>query len=287
MGFVVNKLLLAYKNKDKFLENLVMQAKPSLISMYNVIVKLAKESGYKPPEEVEQGTLDYVKQQKGKRIEGKISDAKNLKSGQQIMIGTTLVQYGGGGMFKGYDRYTPFKNNPEADFMTIVWPMGLIQLSKNPFKKGKNPYHLGNLVMKEVMPKFKSVLSKKMVTLDTIKYMIERDIKKEDTQAMGFTFKDLLALFEKDLKGLAPKGRFRDMIEDITNKQYKRLSKKQKDVLKKVSISVWDIIVSQSGGHPSITNLSGWNFLGKGFTKVMQEVQTEIAKVMKDKRLEE
>jgi hypothetical protein len=287
MGFATNKLTLAYKNKPEFLTKLVLKAKPSLISMYNVVVKLAKEAGYKPPEDVEKGTYDYIAAQKEKKIQGSISDIKKLKSGGHVMIGNTIVQYGGGGMFKGYDRYTPFKNNPEADFMTIVWPMGLIQLSKNPFKPGKNPYHLGDLVMKKVMPKFKSKLSSKMVTLDTIKWMFERDINKEDTKAMGFTFKDLIALFEKDLKGLAPKGKFREMIEDITNKPNKMLSFKQKKILKKVSISVWDIIMSQSGGHRDITNLSGFNFLGKGFTDFMKGVQTEIAKLMKDKKLEE
>jgi hypothetical protein len=287
MGFAVNKLLLSYKNKDGFLTELVLKANPSLISMYNAITKLAKAAGYKPPEDVEAGTYDYIEAQAKKKVQGKIGDIKSLKSGQHIMIGNTIVQYGGGGMFKGYDRYTPFKNNPESDFMTIVWPMGLIQLSKNPFKSGKNPYHLGDIVMKKVMPKFKGELSKKMVTLDTIKYMFERDIKKDDTKAMGFTFKDLLALFEKDLKGLAPKGKFRDMIEDITNKPNKMLSFKQKNMLKKVSISVWDIIMSQSGGHKDITNLSGFNFLGKGFTDYMKKIQTEIAKVMKDKELGE
>lgn len=287
MGFVVNKLLLSYKNKKGFLTSLVMNAKPSLISMYNVIVKLAKEAGYKPPEEVEAGTYDYIEAQKKKEVQGKISDVKNLKNGEHIMIGTTLVQYGGGSMFKGYDRYAPFKNNPDAEFMTIIWPMGLIQLSKNPFKTGKNPHHLGDLVMKKVMPKFKSILKGKIVTLDTIKYMFERDIKKEDSNAMGFTFKDLIALFEKDLKGLASEGKYRDMMEDITNKPYKRLSSKQKNILKKVSISLWDIIISQSGGHKDITNLSGFNFYGKGFTDLQKKVQTEIAKVMKDKRLEE
>ena len=255
--------------------------------MYNVVVKLAREAGYKPPAEVEAGTLDYVEQQKKKLVVGKISDIKNLRSGEHVMIGTTLVQYGGGGMFKGYDRYTPFKNNPDSDFMTIVWPMGLIQLSKNPFKGGRNPYHLGDLVMKKVMPKFKGMLSKKMVTLNTIKWMFERDIKKDDSNAMGFTFKDLIALFEKDLKGLAPKGGFRDMIADITNKPMKMLSYKQKQMLNKVTISVWDIIMSQSGGHKDITNLSGFNFLGKGFTDIMKKVQTEIAKEMQDKSLED
>ena len=45
-----------------------------------------------------------------------------------------IVQYGGGSMMKpgSYDRYTPFKNNPDADFLVIAWPMGLVQASCNP-----------------------------------------------------------------------------------------------------------------------------------------------------------
>lgn len=287
MGFAVNKLALAYKNKPNFLRDLVLKSNPSLISMYNVIKKLAKEAGYKPPEEVEQGTYDYVNAQQAKMKQGTIKDVKTLKNGESIMIGNTIVQQGGGSMFKGYDRYTPFKNNPEADYYTVIWPMGLIQLSKNPFKSGKNPYDLGKLVMNDVMPKFKNKLSKEITVWD-LKRVFETDInKKHIKNAMGFTFKDLLALFEKDLKGLSPKGKWRDIVADITNKPSRFLSEKQKDILKKIKINTWDVIMSQSGGHHDITNLSGFNFLGKGYTDIMRDIQTEIAKQMKNKKLEE
>jgi hypothetical protein len=48
-----------------------------------------------------------------------------------------VTQYGGGSMIKpgSYDRYVVFKNNPEADFNCIAWPMGLLQVSCNPFKE--------------------------------------------------------------------------------------------------------------------------------------------------------
>jgi hypothetical protein len=38
MGLVVNKLLLAYKNKPNFLEDIVLNAKPSLLSILNFIL---------------------------------------------------------------------------------------------------------------------------------------------------------------------------------------------------------------------------------------------------------
>lgn len=204
-----------------------------------------------------------------------------------MMIGTTIVQQGGGSMFKGYDRYTPFKNHPDADFYTIVWPMGLIQLSKNPFKSGKNPYHLGDLVMKNIMPKFKSKLSKEVTAWDA-KRIFEMDINnKKIKNAIGFNYSDLIALYDKSLKGM-PKDstNYKKMFIDIMNKPSRFLSKKQKEILRKVKINVWDIIMKQSGGHKDITNISGFNFLGKGYTNIMRDVQTEIAKQMKDKKLE-
>ena len=59
-----------------------------------------------------------------------------------------IVQYGGGSMMApgSYDRYTPFKNFPEADFLCIVWPMGLIQVSCNPFKEKKLKQRLSDEV---------------------------------------------------------------------------------------------------------------------------------------------
>jgi hypothetical protein len=285
MGLVVNKLTLAYKNKDGFLKRLVMEAKPSLMSMFNVLKKLAKEAGYKPPEEVESGTKEYADVQKSK-IKRNVN-IKSLKSGEQTIVGTTIFQYGGGSMFKGYDRYTPFKNNPEADYLCIAWPMGLLQLSKNPFKGAINPYHLGDIANK-VLKKFKSKLKNIEVTLNYLKQTFERDIqKKKIKNAMGFTFDDLIALYEKDLKGLVGSRRWKDMIKDITNKPYSRLSPKQKDVMKKVSINLWDLITSQSGGHKDITNISGFNFAGKGFTDILRDVQAAFAKEMKNKSLEE
>lgn len=285
MGLVVNSLTLAYKNKPNFLERLVMMSNPSLMSMFHNIVKLAKKEGYKPPEDVEKGKMDYVEMQKQKSLgAGEPRDAKNLRSGQQIMVGKTLVQYGAGQMFNGYDRYTPFKNNPDAHYLLLAWPMGLVQISKNPFIKAKNPHHLGDLA-KSVLKKWKGKLSKE-VSLSYLKWKFELDAT--PYESMGFTLRDAIALFSNELRGFVGSDNYKNMIEDIMNKPYKFLSKKQKAVLEKVTIPLYELIVAQSGGHKDITNLSGIDFYGKGYVdQILKPMLVDFAAMMKSKRLEE
>ena len=45
LGLLTNKLLLAYKNKKEFLEELVMKATPSLMNIYQNIIRIAGEKG--------------------------------------------------------------------------------------------------------------------------------------------------------------------------------------------------------------------------------------------------
>lgn len=290
MGLVVNKLTLAYKNKKGFLSKLVLQAKPSLMSMYNIIVKMAKEEGFKTPEEINMGSDIYMKQRKDKSLgEGKPNDIPNMKNGESILIGTTIFQKGGGymGGKNVYDRYAVFSVHPDADFLITQWPMGLVQVSGNPFSKRKNPYHLGDIVIKKVLNKFSSELKREQISIDRIKYELERDIgKKEIKGAVGFKWSDVMALFSGKLNGLQSKTDWwPNMVADITNKPYNRLSPKQKGILKKVTISAWDLIMSGSGGHKNITNVSQLNFLPdtKDF---MNKFCIEIAKEMANKRLE-
>jgi hypothetical protein len=288
MALVANKLLLSYKNKPGFLVKVVLNSKASLISMYGVITKLAKKEGYKTPEDIEAHGQNYKDQRKNKMIAGKIGDIKNMGNGESLMFGTTIVQMGGGymGGKNQYDRYTIFSLYPESDYLLTVWPMGLIQLAANPFVRKTNKYHLGDVVLKKVMPKYKGKLSGKMISLDYIKYSFERDIKGNVAEAMGFTFEDLVALFGKSIKGLESKNKWwPTMVKDITNKPYKYLSKKQKAILLKVEVSAWDLIMTQSGGHKSITNLSGLNFLKKEAKPIMRDIATDIAKYMQDKHL--
>ena len=70
MALVTNKLLLAYKNKPKFLENLVMNSTPSLLNIYLNIVKQAKEEGYVSPDVMKSNLKDYIgKQKENKNVE--------------------------------------------------------------------------------------------------------------------------------------------------------------------------------------------------------------------------
>lgn len=94
--------------------------------------------------------------------------------------------------------------------------------------------------MKKIMPKFKSKLQKIDVSLDYVKFVFERDIiSKKLENTVGFTFNDLVALYDKEIKNLPKdeKSSYRKMIVDITNKPYSKLSGKQKSIIKKITVS--------------------------------------------------
>ena len=265
MGLVVNKLLLSYKNKPDFLVKLVLMSKPSLVNMYINIKKLAKENGYAPPEAIMANQANYVAAQKV---------SKNVK-----MVGSTIVQYGGGSMIKpgSYDRYTPFKNNPEARYLSMAWPVGLVQLAKNPFAGYDNPYNLGEIAM-DVLEKYKSKLMKKISLLQA-KRIFESGIKELGDQ-MGFTYKDLMALFTDKVK-LSTKQE--QWLMKVMDKKFLELDEKEKDFMYSLKITVWDIIKAQSGGHHDITNVSGWNFYGKGYVDLMKEFQNDLVNTLAEK----
>lgn len=288
MGFCVNKLLLAYKNKPEFLDRLVMQAEPSLISMYQNIKSIARDLDLDEDETIEKNRDKYIDDQKNKYAGEDINLISALKSGEQLKIGNIIVQYGGGYMVKtgSYDRYIVFKNNPDGDFLCIGWPMGLVQVSKNPFKKGINSLHFGEMVMKNILPKYESELRERKVSLAFLKKTYESTIEKKNIDgAVGFTFNDLLASFESKLiKGMKADNmddRFTKMILDISRRNYKDLSPKQIEMLTRVNISLWDVIISSSGGHKDITNISGLNFYGQGYVeKLLKPIMKDIVEYM-------
>jgi len=249
MGFVCNKLLLAFKNKPEFLEELVMKSTPSLLNILHNIKRIMEEKGYAPVEQLKKNQENYVETMK---------THPNVK-----VLDNVIVQYGGGNMMKpgSYDRYTPFKNNPEADFIVIAWPLGLVQASCNPYKKDRalKGINLGE-IKDEVLGKWKSQLQDRQIPLSTIKWVSELSVGEG---SVGFTFKDFVALYGEKFKSMDNGKELITIIGDVMSKPYKSLSDKQKAIMEKISISAWDLIQANSGGHKCITNISGLNYLGK------------------------
>ena len=332
MGFIVNRLLLAYKNKritvkslnGKFdhinknmLECLVLDSTASLHSIFNNLrhyinnAKTTDKLGkLASPEEITNNLKDYIVRMKNYTFiedpqTGDVSeyDSTNWRhrkmSEQGAKIGQgieyheehkIITQYGGGSLFKpgSYDRYTPFKNYPDSDFLCIVWPMGLIQVSCNPFKEKRlKEVNLGEIA-KEVLATHEKMLKMYYVSLESVKREFEtsqdwKAMKKaegDDYEGVGFKFSDLEA-FYKDCVYHLENGNvvssdiYSDDIKPNMDVLYENMTDLQKNTLNKYKIPVWEIITRNSGGHPSITNLSGWNFLKYNKAALLKAFKTD------------
>lgn len=349
MGLVVNRLLLAYKNKrisvksldgkrdhinKNILECMVLDCNPSLYSMFNNLrhyitnARVSDRAGVlAKPEALMQNLTNYIERMKNYRFvedpeSGEVTEfdptsrkhqfltsVKGAKVGKGVHFDEKykiIIQYGGGSMIQpgSYDRYVPFKNFPEANFICMVWPLGLIQVSCNPFKEKKlKDINLGEIA-KEVIADHKAILTKILISLDSIKKEFEtsqdwKKMQKEegpDYVGVGFKFSDLDAFYSDCIyKG----GELVDLkSEDIKSEMntiYDKLSSQQIDKLKQYKLSVWDLITKNSGGHPSITNLQGWTFLKynreamniaygtEKYTDVMKKVAREFVDNLKGK----
>ena len=251
LGLATNKLLLAYKNKPGFLEELVMTSTPSLLNIFQNINRIAKEKGYASPEEMDINQQMYVGAQK---------KSQNVQVDDGI-----IVQYGGGSMFKpgSYDRYTPFKNNPDADFLVIAWPMGLVQASCNPFKKERElkGVNLGEIAQ-EVLSKWEGQLKEKIIPLSTIKWVSEsgRDFGEE---SVGFTNADLEAFYGDKVRSMDGGDEYMDRLKSIMDKPYNKLTDTEWEILDNLGVPAWEMIQANSGGHKCITNISALNYFGR------------------------
>lgn len=247
LGLVINKLLLAFKNKPGFLETLVMDSEPSLLSILNNIKDWMRTNTSPKPEDLQKNADDYAKQMKNFPT---VSD-------------NIIFQYGGGSMFKpgSYDRYTPFRNNPEADFLIMAWPMGLVQASCNPFKKERElkGVNLGEIAQ-EVIGKWEDQLKQKTIPLSTIKWVSETGVGPE---SIGFTFKDFDALYGGKIMFMDNGEQILDKIKTMMDKPFKDLTEDEMKMLDKIGINALDLIQSNSGGHKCITNISGLSYLGR------------------------
>jgi hypothetical protein len=247
LGLVINKLLLAFKNKPGFLEMLVMDSEPSLLSILNNIKNWMKTVGAPSPEQLQKNAEDYI---------------ENMKSFPNV-TDNIIFQYGGGSMFKpgSYDRYTPYKNNPEADFLIMAWPMGLVQASCNPFKKDRElkGVNLGEIAQ-EVLGKWEDQLKQKTVPLSTIKWVSETSVGPE---SVGFTFRDFKALYGEKIMFMENGEQILEKIGTMMEKPFNSLTEEEMKTLDKIGVNAWDLIQANSGGHKCITNISGLNYLGR------------------------
>jgi hypothetical protein len=286
LGLLTNKLLLAYKNKPGFLEELVKSSSPSLLNILQNINRVSSQEGFAKPEQMSKHQSDYVESQS--------------KSDKLKLDGNIITQYGGGALFKpgSYDRYTPFKIYPEADFLVIAWPMGLVQASCNPFKddralKGVN---LGDIAQ-EVLNEIKPQLEKHQIPVSVIKRIGET---KAAEDSIGFKMSDLFALYSGKLNNLPPTTSPNyDTIKSIIDSPWGDLDESQKKSLDTITVSAWDVIQANSGGHKCITNISGLNFFSRGtrnptqkfkrdeyqarYVKFVKWVQSEMVKKLKEK----
>jgi len=184
MGLVVNKLLLAYKNNPNFMESLVMNSKPSLISILTNIKKMAKDQDF--------ASIETMTQNQEKFLQAR------QKEGAIEKTGNVISQFGLGSMRKGsYDRYVPFRIHPDADFLVtgLGGQVGMVQASCNPFKEERalKGINLGE-IKDEVLEKFRPELEKEILSFRVIKRIAEREATPE---SVGFTSKDMMALYGK------------------------------------------------------------------------------------------
>jgi len=285
LGLVTNKLLLAFKSKPEFLETLVMESKPSLLNLFLKIREIMAEKGYADVGSLERNKAAYV---------DKMKDYPEVK-------GNIIVQYGGGSMMKpgSYDRYTPFRNNPEADFLVIAWPLGLLQASCNPFKKERElkGVNLGEIAQ-EVLSKWEKQLKDRKVSLSTIKHISETSVKEG---SVGFTFKDFAAIYGEKFLDMEKGAKYLTDIKHLMEKQTSELTEDEWQILDQIEVPAWDIIQANSGGHKCITNISGLNYFGRGkrpsqgkykydperedaaYIKFLKMLQNEFVRILQEK----
>ena len=289
LGLVANKLLLAFKNKPGFLEELIMKSTPSLMNILQNIKRIMVEKGYAKVPELEKNKEQYIKQMK---------TSPNVK-----VEGNIIVQYGGGNMMKpgSYDRYVPFKNNPDADFIVIAWPLGLVQASCNPYKKERElkGVNLGEIAQ-EVLSKWEGSLKEKEIPLSTIKWISERS-KGFGPESVGFTFKDFVALYGNKYKTMDNGRETLTHIGEMMEIPFTELPEEHRLMLDKITINAWDLIQANSGGHKCITNISGLSYLGRSkrppsgaykydsesedspYVKFTKMIQNEFVRVLQSK----
>lgn len=298
LALVVNKLLLSFKNKQDFLEKLVKKSNPNMISMYQNLLELIIEWNKTAWWKQRLSDKDDINEIIYKLIGYSKDYIDALKKHPSLKIkNNILMQYDAPKMFEPgkFDRYAAFSLYPDANFYIMVWTMGMIQVSKNPFKKKEEEIkdlNLGELV-RNILSDYEDFLKEKKIPVDKIKAISEKQIYKKAkrkfkpelniSHKFGLRYKDLKNSFgENSIKN--PKNYSEEIIESIMDNKSMKLSEKQKNVLNNIYVSAWDIITKLSGGHKDITNITGFNYLtpngiikeGDKTNKLIREIARKI-----------
>lgn len=268
MGLVANKLLLAFKNKPNFLSDIVLKAQPSLLSILNNIKDQIKEKGFANIETISKHSEAYKESRK---------ENENIEYTDGI-----ISQYGLGSTTKAgsYDRYVPFSNFPDADFLVTGMPFGLVQASCNPFKKERalKGINLGE-IKDEVLDKFEPELSNLKITFGDIKRIGEQEA---EYGSVGFTMKDMIAIYGNRPSFKIDGGtKLVEILDNVSQNLYRTLSPKQKDLLDRVYVNGLDVIKANSGGHKCITNISGISFLYRDKKSKNDNIPDELTPIAK------
>lgn len=294
LGLACNKLLLSYKNKritlgkyhnKNLLECLVLDSSPSIYSIYNNLQRYVNGATSLEWNKTYFSHNVPVPMPTQEDLYNNITEYKKTREKtKDITIDTDLmaiIQNGIGDVFKtgAYDRYIPFENNPECNFLITLLPMGFLQASCNPFKeRSHNSVNLAD-VTKELLHTHKLALSNINISLVDIKRVYEVDIKKmkskfgTDYSAVGFNFEDLQNYYPNSIISLPNRSlgdfKTRETINLTTdtslrktmNKPFSTWSESEIEYMEWFRIPIFDIILQNSGGHKSITNIQGLNFL--------------------------
>jgi len=152
----------------------------------------------------------------------------------------------------------------------------------------------------EVLSKWESQLKRRDIPLSTIKWVSEFS-KEFGGHSVGFTFKDFVAIYGNDFKTMENgKQKLKD-IGEMMNQPFTSLSEEEKEMLDNITVTAWDVIQANSGGHKCITNISGLNYMGRSkrppankykynpdsddapYVKFTKMVQSEFVRVLEDK----
>ena len=313
LGLTVNRLLLALKNKrisvtsldgstkhhnKNMLECLVNDSKPSVYSLYLNIKHYMRgaisyewnmdmKTYHDPKKLPSQAQLHFnlnnyiLSRKEFINLNGQLLKNRELEWDDKYKI---IKQYDIGETFKSgsYDRYVPFKNFPDSNWVCTIYSMGLIQISGNPFKEKVANIHLGN-VTKELLTKYKDILSNFRIPVSSIKRINEMESHKLKQKyanfvPIGFKYNDLATFYKDDIYYL-PNRKSGDIktsakldLSDVNNvdvqfvkstmdKLYCDWTFDEKEEMSLFKIPGLNIIEIMSGGHPSITNIQGLNLL--------------------------